>query len=51
MLAAGSQANVQHCHAHHIEPLLAMGRDSHQLPILERFAPDAPEPESEDPVV
>ena len=46
-----SQANVQHCHAHHIEPLLAMGRDSHQLPILERFAPDAPEPESEDPVV
>lgn len=46
-----SQANVQHCHAHHIEPLLAMGRDSHHLPILERFAPDAPAPESDDPVL
>ena len=46
-----SQANVQHCHAHNIEPLLAMGRDSHHLPILERFAPDAPAPESEDAVL
>jgi hypothetical protein len=41
-----SQANVQHCQAHHIEPLLAMRRDSHHLPVLERFAPDAPAPES-----
>lgn len=46
-----SEANVQHCHAHHIEPLLAMGRDSHHLPVLERFAPDAPAPESEDPML
>ena len=46
-----SQANVQHCQAHHIEPLLAMRRDSHHLPVLERFAPDAPAPESEDAVV
>jgi len=46
-----SQANVQHCHAHNIEPLLAMGRDSHHLPVQERFAPDAPEPESEDAVL
>ena len=46
-----SQANVQHCHAQDIEPLLAMGRDSHHLPILERFAPDAPAPESDDPVL
>lgn len=46
-----SQANVQHCHAHQIEPLLAMGRDSHHLPMLERFALDAPEPHSEDPVL
>lgn len=46
-----SQANVQHCHAHQIEPLLAMGRDSHHLAVLERFAPDAPEPQSEDPVL
>ena len=46
-----SEANVQHCHAHQIEPMLAMGRDSHHLPMLERFAPDAPAPESEDPVL
>jgi transposase len=46
-----SQANVQHCHAHHIEPLLAIGRDSHHLPVLARFAPDVPAPESEDPVL
>ena len=46
-----SEANVQHCHAHQIEPLLALGRDSHHLPMLERFAPDAAAPESENPVV
>ena len=46
-----SQANVQHCHEHQIEPMLAMRRDSHHLPVLERFAPDAPAPESEDVVV
>ena len=46
-----SQANVQHCHANQIEPLLAVRRDSHHLPVLERFAPDAPAPESDDAVV
>jgi transposase len=46
-----SQANAEHCQAHDIEPLLAMGRDSHHLPILERFAPDAPAPDSDDPVL
>ena len=46
-----SQANVQHCHANQIEPLLAMGRDSHHLPVLERFAPDGAAPQSEDAVV
>jgi transposase len=46
-----SQANVQHCYEHQIEPMLAMRRDSHHLPVLERFAPDAPAPESEDVVV
>lgn len=46
-----SEANVQHCHAHQIEPLLAMGRDSHHLPVLERFAPDDPAPESDDPML
>jgi hypothetical protein len=46
-----SQANVQHCHANQIEPLLAIRRDLHHLPVLERFAPDAPAPESEDSMV
>jgi transposase len=46
-----SQANVQHCHEHDIEPMLAMRRDSHHLPVLERFAPDAAVPESEDSMV
>ena len=31
--------------------MLAMRRDSHHLPVLERFAPDAPAPESEDSMV
>jgi transposase len=46
-----SQANVQHCHANDIEPLLAMRRDSHHVGLLERFAPDAPAPESDDSMV
>ncbi len=46
-----SQANVQHCHAHHIEPLLALRRDLHHLAVLERFATDVPAPESEDLVL
>lgn len=46
-----SRANVQHCHAHNIELRLAMERDSHHLLILERFAPDAPAPDSDDPVL
>ena len=45
-----SAANVEACQAHDIEPLLAMKRDVHHLPVFERFAPDPPAPESDDPV-
>ncbi len=40
-----SEANVKACEAAGIEPLLAMGRDSHHLSLSERFsgAPPAPE--------
>lgn len=46
-----SAANVNACAAREIEPLLAMGRESHHVPVLERFAADAPAPETDDPVV
>jgi hypothetical protein len=45
-----SQANVQACAAAKVEPLLALKRESHHLPVLERFAPDAPAPEAADPM-
>lgn len=45
-----SAANVEACQAHDIEPLLAMKRDVHHLPVFERFAADPPAPESDDPV-
>ena len=45
-----SQANVQGCQDAGIEPLLALKRESHHLPVLERFAPDAPAPETTDPL-
>ena len=37
-----SAANVVACEAHGIEPMLAMRRESHHVPVLKRFAPDAP---------
>ena len=46
-----SAANVQACEAQGIEPMLSMKRESHHIPVLQRFAPDAPEPETDDPVV
>jgi IS5 family transposase len=46
-----SAANVRACGEQHIEPLIAMGRDSHHAPLAERLAPDASEPNSNDPVV
>jgi transposase len=46
-----SAANVQACEVRGIEPMLATGRELHHLPIQERFAVDAPAPETEDPVL
>ncbi len=46
-----SAANVQACEARQVEPMLAMKRQTHHLPVLERFAPDAPEPDSDDSVL
>ena len=34
-----------------VEPLLALKRESHHTPLAQRFAPDAPQPQSTDPVV
>lgn len=45
-----SQANVKACHAAEIEPLLALRRESHHVPVLERFAADSPPPQTSDPV-
>ena len=44
-----SADNVKICNEQQIEPLIAMGRDSHHLPLLERLANDTPEPETDDP--
>lgn len=46
-----SGTNVQACVEQQIEPLLAMKREAHHLPVFERFAPDTPAPETDDPVV
>jgi len=45
-----SRDNVEACREQQIEPLIAMGRDSHHAPLAQRLAPDAPEPETDDPV-
>ena len=45
-----SGANVEACEEHGIEPLLAMKREAHHLPVFERFAPDAPVVETADAV-
>jgi transposase len=46
-----SAANVKACLDRQIEPLIALGREAHHLPLAERFGPDAPEPETDDPVL
>ena len=46
-----SQANVQACVDRKITPLIALGREAHHLPLAERLAPDAPPPETDDPVI
>ena len=45
-----SEANVKACKAAAIEPLLAMGRDSHHASLSERFAGAPPAPENPTPV-
>lgn len=42
--------NVNACCGQNIEPLIAMGRDSHHVALEERLAKDAPEPETDNPV-
>ena len=46
-----SAANVLACEAQLIEPMLSMKRESHHIPVLERFSADAPAPQTQDPVV
>lgn len=45
-----SAANVAACQAQGIAPMLAIKRESHHVAVLERFAPDAPAPDTDDPV-
>ena len=45
-----SEANVKACAAAGIEPLLAMGRDSHHPSLSQRFAEAPPAPENPTPV-
>ncbi|WP_455289970.1 transposase, partial [Cupriavidus necator] len=46
-----SQANIIACRDAGVEPLLALRRESHHAPVLERFASDVPQPQTTDPVV
>jgi len=45
-----SDANVNACADAGIDPLIAMGRQSHHQPLAERFAPAPPEPRDPTPV-
>lgn len=45
-----SSDNVSACCEQKIEPLIAVSRDSHHLPLEERLAKDAPEPQTNNPV-
>lgn len=45
-----SQVNARAFQDADIEPLLAIKRESHQLPVMERFAQDEPPPETTDPL-
>lgn len=44
-------SNVKACIDQGITPLIALGRDAHHLPLAERLGPDAPQPNSNEPVV
>ncbi len=46
-----SAANVNACEMQGIEPMLSMKRESHHIPVLQRFAEDVAAPETDDPVV
>ena len=46
-----SAANVNACEAQDIVPMLAVKRETHHIPVLQRFAADAPAPETDDPVI
>jgi transposase len=45
-----SAKNVGLCTKGDVQPLLAVARDHHHLSVFERFAPDAPAPETDDPL-
>ena len=45
-----SADNVQACTRSEIKPSIATGRDQHNLSVFERFAPDSPAPDTDDPV-
>jgi len=45
-----SQANVLACEQAQVVPLLAIKREQHHQALLERFAPDAPQPQTAEPV-
>ena len=46
-----SAANVNACEAQAIVPMLSMKRESHHIPVLQRFGADAPAPQTSDPVI
>jgi len=46
-----SQGNVKTYDDRRIKPLIAVGGDAHHLSLEERLAADAPEPNSDDPLV
>ncbi|MGZ8173503.1 MULTISPECIES: IS1182 family transposase [Methylobacter] len=46
-----SNNNIQACVDQKIAPLIALGREAHHLLLEQRLMPDAPEPESTDPLV
>lgn len=43
--------NAALCTKSHVQPLLAVARDHHHSSVFERFAPDAPAPETDDPLL
>lgn len=45
-----SANNVGLCAKGDVQPLLAVGRDHHHRSVFERFAPDIPAPETDDPL-